>query len=356
MKTERFGARSADGGMAEAAARQPFRPRKGRLQISTPLLVVSSALVLAAAAAATVAARSGEWLGLADASSRLSRSDLLQQAVRAKQAAQLAERHLREAKLAAGIQPDAGLSQSDSPWLGDELTPLVTTLGSLEAKRLAANPDWARVLTLRLYEAGVRSNSVVAAGCSGSFPGLNLALACACQALGAELIAISSVTASTWGANQPGFTWPEIEARLASAGLLRPASVAVSVGGQGDMALDLEPPARLRAQAIQRAACAALGATALTPTSLRDSVEQRLQLYQRQAHGRRITLYVNVGGTEASLGESAAALRLRSGFVPAKPFDLSPGRGVIGRFAEQGVPTLSLLHVEGLAFRWGVTP
>ena len=120
------------------------------------------------------------------------------------------------------------------------------------------------------------------------------------------------------------------------------------------MALDLEPSARPTARAIQEAACAELGASALTPVSLRDSIEQRLQLYQRSAGGRRIALYVNVGGTEASLGESAAALRLRSGFIPAKPFDLSPGRGVIARFAEQGVPTLSLLHVEGLAFRWGV--
>jgi len=354
MKTEKCGVRSAECGLAELSALRPFRPRKGRLQLSTTLLVVSSALVLAAAAAATIAARSREWPGLSDAASRLSRSDLLQKAAQAKQTAQLAESHLRQAKLAAGIRPDPGLSQSDSPWLGDELTPLVTTLGSLEAKRLAANPDWARALTLRLYDAGVRSNSVVTAGCSGSFPALNLALACACEALGAELIAISSVTASTWGANQPGFTWPEIESRLARAGVIRATSVAVTVGGQGDMALDLEPSARLQARTIQEAACAELGASALRPASLRDSVEQRLQLYRRGARGRCIALYVNVGGTEASLGESVAALRLRSGFVPAKPFDLSPGCGVIARFAEQGVPTLSLLHVEGLAFRWGI--
>jgi tetratricopeptide (TPR) repeat protein len=32
----------------------------------------------------------------------------------------------------------------------------------------------------------------------------------------ARVVAVSSVTASTWGANQPGFTWPEIEALLAA--------------------------------------------------------------------------------------------------------------------------------------------
>jgi poly-gamma-glutamate system protein len=340
--------------VAELSSLLPFRPRKGRLRMSTVLLVLTSVVVVALAAAATVAAKSREWQGMVDAAGRLSRSDLLQKAAQAKEAAQLAENHLRQAKLTAKVQLDAGLSPSDSPWLGDELTPLVTTLGSLEAKRLAANPDWARVLTLRLYEAGVRSNSVVAAGCSGSFPGLNLALACACQALGAEMIAVSSVTASTWGANQPGFTWPEIESRLASEGVIRSVSVAVSVGGQGDTALDLEASAQLAARTIQAGICAKLGATGLVSHSLRDSVEQRLKIYERRARGRRIALYVNVGGTEASLGESAAVLRLQSGLVPPRLFDLSPGRGVIARFAEQGIPTLSLLHIEGLALRWGV--
>jgi len=270
--------------------------------------------------------------------------------------AQKAELGLREAKLAAGIQPAPELSPADSPWLGNELTPLVTTLGSLEAKRLASNPDWARVLTFQLHNAGVRPGSVVAAGCSGSFPGLNLALACACQTLGADLLAVSSVTASTWGANQPGFTWPEIEARLVRASLIRPLSIGVSMGGQDDVALDLEPAARQLARNIQQATAAELGATVLASASLGDSVEQRVQLYKRCAQGRRIVLFVNVGGTEASLGDSAASFRLRSGFIPAKPFDLSAGRGVIARFAEDGVPTLSLLHVEGLAFRWGVAP
>ena len=287
MKTSKCGVRNAECG---GPALRPFRPRKGRLSLSITLLVFSSALVLAAAVAASAVARSREWQGLADAACRLSRTDLRQKAARAKQTAQLAENHLRQAKLSAGIQPDPGLSRSDSPWLGDELTPLVTTLGSLEAKRVASSPDWARVLTVRLYDAGVRPGNVVAGGCSGSFPALNLALACACQALGAELIVVSSVTASTWGANQPGFTWPEIESRLARAGIIRPVSVAVSVGGQGDMALDLEPPARLKARTIQDAACAELGASTLTPGSLRDSVEQRLQLYQRSARGRPIAL------------------------------------------------------------------
>ena len=331
---------------------RPFRPRRGWLLLPSWLLMLGTVLVLAAVAVVSVFARNRDWQGLY--ASRNAAPDLRQKASEAARQARLAEEVLRKAKADAGIKLEPGLTATDPAWLGGELTPLVTTLGSLEAKRLAANPEWARVLTVRLYQAGVRSNSVVAAGCSGSFPALNLALACACQALGAELVAVSSVTASTWGANQPGFTWPEIESRLVRAQIIRPVSVGVSVGGAGDAAGDLEPAARQVAQEIQREACHALRAAPLSAATLPEAVEQRLALYRRAARGRPIVLYVNVGGTEASLGDSAAVLRLQAGFIPAKPFDLSPRRGVIARFAETGVPTLSLLNLEGLALRWGV--
>lgn len=332
----------------------PFKPRKGCWRISTASLVAMAAIMVAAAAVANAWARSREWRGFAAGPDGLAREELPQRAARAKAMAQRAEAFLREAKHAASLPRDPALWPADSPWLGDELTPLVTTLGSLEAKRNAANPDWARVLTLKLHEAGVRPGSVVAAGCSGSFPALNLALACACEALDAELVAVSSVTASTWGANQPGFTWPEIEAQLVRAGIIRRASVAISTGGQHDNALDLDDTARATAHRIRHATATELSAVELSPVSLRDSINERLALYQRHAGDRRIALYVNVGGTEASLGESAASWRLRSGFLPARPFDLSPDRGVIARLAEEGVPTLSLLNIEALAFRWGV--
>ncbi|MEI6195414.1 MAG: poly-gamma-glutamate system protein [Verrucomicrobiota bacterium] len=332
-----------------------FRPRQGRVRLHTSVLVALAALAVSAAAISAAWARAHEWRGLIGGANQITSADLTQKAAHAKEMAQRAEKFLQEAKLAAALPRDPGLWSADSPWLGDELTPLVTTLGSLEAKRIAANPDWARVLTFKLHELGVRPSSVVAAGCSGSFPGLNLSLACACEALAAKLITVSSVTASTWGANQPGFTWPEIESRLVRAGIIGRLSSAVAMGGFADGALDLEPTAREVVRKIQSASAAELGASVMRPASLQESVQQRLAIYAREAAGQSIVLYVNVGGTEASLGESPAAFHLRSGFIAARPFDLSPGRGVIARFAEQGVPTLSLLHVEGLALEWGVT-
>jgi poly-gamma-glutamate system protein len=263
---------------------------------------------------------------------------------------------LAEAKRGAGVPRPEGVLERESGLVGAELTPLVTTLGSVEAKRLSASPRWAGELVRRLHRAGVREGSVVAASFSGSFPGLDLAVVSACAELHARLVAVSSVTASTWGATEPCFTWPEMEARLVAAGLVPRASVAVSVGGDGDAGRDLEPEARALATRIAAAAASKLGAELLAPSSLEESIDRRLDVYARHANGRPVALYVNCGGNEASLGRSTSFLRLGNGFLRGMPFDLGADRGVMARFAERGVPVLHLLNVRDLALRWGVSP
>jgi poly-gamma-glutamate system protein len=168
-------------------------------------------------------------------------------------------------------------------------------------------------------------------------------------------VAISSVTASNWGANQPGFTWPEMEVLLVRAELLNPASVAITQGGDGDQARELEPEARVKVREIQLASAQALRAEALSLPDLRQAIERRMQLYRLHCGRRAPVLYVNVGGSTPSLGASLAILRQRSGFIRALPFDLSPDRGVIARFTEIGVPVLNLLNIRDLAFRWNIS-
>lgn len=256
-------------------------------------------------------------------------------------------------KVANGLIADTAAARRDA-LLGDEVTPLVTTLGSLEAKRLTLSPRWAAVITEQLVAHGVGRDSLVAASFSGSFPALNLAVSAACEAIGARLVAVSSVTASTFGANQPGFTWPEIEIRLGEAGILRPASIAISAGGSGDRALDLEDDARRTARAIAARTARRLDAALLEPDTLTDAVEQRLARFDRARAGRPIAAFVNVGGTEAGMGNSTAILKIQSGWVPPGAFDASPARGLVARMAERGVPVLHLLNIRELAARWGL--
>lgn len=333
---------------------EPFVPRLGRRAPRGWILAAAgflASLVLVAWGAPLAphgrgASPAGTWRRGYEASDA--------QADAARETMRRAETIIRQAKRDEGVASDPQVGVDESGLVGEELTPLVTTLGSLEAKRTAVNPLWAAVLVRQLAQAGIVPGDLVAAGFSGSFPGLNLATVAAVHALGADLAAVSSVTASTWGANQPGFTWPEMEVRLVKAGAVPRASIAVTAGGDGDVASELEPEARAAALAIRDACARQLGVPALAPTSARDAIERRMAAYSRASNGRRVALYVNVGGTAASLGDSLAVLRLRSGFVPPRPFDRSEGRGVMARFAERGVPVLTLLNIRDLAARWGV--
>lgn len=294
------------------------------------------------------------------AETRIARRAPVEAAVAARAAAaearmSAAAAFLAEAKEAAGVPRPEGVLDREAGLVGAELTPLVTTLGSLEAKRLSVSPRWAGELTRRLHRAGVGNGDVVAASFSGSFPGLDLAVAAACVELHAKLVAVSSVTASTWGATEPGFTWPEMEARLVASGLVPRASVAVSAGGDDDDATDLEPEARALARRLAAASAAALGAELLAPASLEESIQRRLELYARHGGRRPPALYVNCGGNQASLGRSSSFLRLKNGFLRGMPFDVGVDRGVMARFAARGVPLLHLLNVRDLALRWGVS-
>jgi poly-gamma-glutamate system protein len=248
---------------------------------------------------------------------------------------------------AKGVGPDEAL-------IGSEWTPLVTTLGEIEAKRVAASPAWPRALVREFRHAGLQPGDVVAASFSGSFPGINLAVVCAAQALGLEVVAASSVTASSWGATDPGFTWPELEVRLVAAGIVRRASVAVSAGGDGDRGLDLDDEGRVLAREIAARCARELRARLVEPASFDAAIRNRLDAFDTARAGRPIAAFVNVGGTEASLGRSPAILKVRNGWLGRAPFDSSPGRGLVARMVEQGVPVLHVLNVRDLAMRWGI--
>ena len=95
--------------------------------------------------------------------------------------------------------------------LGTEWSEITTTLGSLEAKRTAANPRFAALMVRLLHDAGVDSTKTVGVMLSGSFPSLGVCTLAALQTIGAQAVVVTSLGASSYGANQPGATWLDME-------------------------------------------------------------------------------------------------------------------------------------------------
>ena len=229
--------------------------------------------------------------------------------------------------------------------IGTLVSPVSSSVGHLDAKQATADPRWAGVVTRLLRTAGARRGDAVAVGLSGSFPALNIATLAAAEALGLKAVAISSASASNFGANLPELTWLDMERLLAQARILGTRSAGVTLGGTDDRALSVGQEGR---QALQRAVERS-GLLFLDPLTLADSVDQRMGAYRLGAGMRRIAAYLNVGGNAASVGEGPAKRLFAPGLTVRASAEAQTADSVMGRFAKEGVPIIHLSGIHTLA-------
>lgn len=240
-------------------------------------------------------------------------------------------------------------TESPVPWralLGEDYSPMTTTLGAREAKEVSTNPAWAALLVRLLDASGVGAGDTVAVLASGSFPALALATAAAVEALGAEPLVLSSLGASSFGANVRGATWLDMEHWVSRAGVMDLRSVLVSAGGENDVGDGLPPEGMAwLAETADRN-----GRTLPAYPDLAAAIAARCEILERA----RPTAIVNIGGGQAALGRCPHVANLPVGPWPV-PFGCDcPERGALTRAAVRGVPVIHLLDVRLLAARYGL--
>jgi hypothetical protein len=80
-----------------------------------------------------------------------------------------------------------------------------------------------------------------------------------------------------------------------------------------------------------------------------------MQIYCGTSSKRRIAAFVNIGGSYADLGTNPLILKLEPGVnkemtIPAQ----EETHGVVFAMAKQHIPVIHLLHIKGLAVRYGL--
>lgn len=281
---------------------------------------------------------------------------------------------IHEASARRGIRLRPKTDPSGSRLVGEVLSPITSGSGSLVSKQTSVNPNFAAVVVQWLKELRIKSGDVVAVGLSGSFPAMNVAVYAALYELGVEPIIISSTAASQWGANDPNFTWLDMEAVLRKSDVFPYKSAAASLGGVGDDAIGLTKRGRVMLErAIERNKIPALAeiepkrkpaanpdAETEEPTpSLalvdEDRVRERMRVYYEMAGDRSIKAYVNVGGGTVSVGTKVGKRKFVPG-VNARPpkgmEDMPPS--VLGAFLEAGVPGIHVTRIIDLAEDYGL--
>lgn len=251
---------------------------------------------------------------------------------------------VKEYKLQSGLEVSAG-DLNQTGMIGEAYTFITTTHGALEAKRTAANPDMAALLVQMLTEADIRSGDTVGAGFSGSFPSMNLAVLAACQVMGIKCVYIASVGASTYGANQPEMTFPDMALRLYEDGLLDTPPALITPGGADDCGLDMDP--KLREEVLSR--IGGYGVPIMREPDFNRNVENRMALYQQQGP---IRCFIGVGGnlTTAGIADTPFYGLIPAGRIRAADQD----SGLVQRYSMQGVPVIHLLNIKMLAADYGL--
>jgi poly-gamma-glutamate system protein len=245
---------------------------------------------------------------------------------------------------------DLGIDPSNSGMIGGPQSPITSTFGHLQVKQTTINPNWAAVMVEMYKKAGLREGDVVAMGFSGSFPALNLAALVAAQVLNLRAIPVTSVAASTWGANIPSFTWLDMEEVLSRAGIISFRTVAASLGGKEDMALKRSKEGReLLQKAIERN-----GVRALEFESTTEDIDMRMAIYREFAKERPIAAYVNVGGGTVSVGTVVGKRIFQPGVNRRPPPGALSVDGVMTRFAREGKPVIHMVYIDKIADKYGL--
>jgi poly-gamma-glutamate system protein len=170
---------------------------------------------------------------------------------------------------------------------------------------------------------------------------------------------IISLGSSSFGATRPEFNLLDLYGLLSEEGLVSAAPVAVSLGGSND--LGQEFPAELRQRLI--AQVAAQGLPLILEGDLRRNVARRMGAYLGGGKAGpppsgRPAAFVNIGGNQANLGVSPKVLEVPPGLSRDLPLRIQipdpDSRGVLFEMADLGVPIIHLLHVRGLALRYGL--
>ena len=193
---------------------------------------------------------------------------------RANQLAGQCREHLHTARWERGLRVNTLFDPSRSGLLGPAMTTITSKPANLEAKQVSIHPQFPAAVVQMLTEAGVQRGDTVAVGWTGSFPGLNIAVAAAIESLELKPIAVASVMASQYGANEPEFTWLDMESSLYRAELIHFRSQLATVGGPADTG------AGVGKDTIEcvRAAADRNDVRLFRPKRLRTSIKQRMRL------------------------------------------------------------------------------
>ncbi len=255
---------------------------------------------------------------------------------------QKTEKIIKQNRLKNNVFIDDLNDPNKTALIGEKQSLIVTDRGDLDSKLTSLNPNFAAAFVQIFKEANLKKNDRIAVNCTGSLPAMNLAVLSAAEILELDVVLISSVGASMFGATDPNFTWLDMEKLLNENGVLSYRSKAASIGGGRDLGRGLNIVGReLIVENIQKNEV-----ELVQEGSLEQNISKKMELFEQNGE---IDLYVNVGGGLSSLGISINGQLIKTGFHRYLTLTNTPLKGTMLLFADKGVPIVHILDIDKFA-------
>jgi poly-gamma-glutamate system protein len=234
-----------------------------------------------------------------------------------------------------------------SGFIGEEYSPITTTLGNLEAKQTSTNPDFAALLVFWLKSLRVNPGETVVIHVSGSFPALGIAAIIACEITELRPIILSSAGASSFGANHPDFTYWDMEYLLWRKGVIKHHTDFATPGGENDngSSLTSEGNKKLKEAANRNQLTLYIG------NSLEESIDRKWQFIQKF---KSIAVFINIGGNQAAMGNNNCSLAIPNGLIRTPLNCNEPDKGLIHLLNQKNILVIQFLNIRNIALQNGI--
>jgi poly-gamma-glutamate system protein len=264
--------------------------------------------------------------------------------IKAGQIFQEAMKKTRQERQRIGLPIDEINDPNGTGIIGEQYTPITFQRNDVSANLTSTNPNFSAIFIEYFKKLKVKSGDMVAVGVDGTFPAVNLSLYSVLREMGIKPIIITTVSSAMWGANEPTFTWLDIEHFNYREGIFPFKSIAATYGGEDDLGRGFSPEARvLLDNAMKRNDIPVIGSDSLSMI-----IKQRIDLYFSQG---KIKAFVNIGKSVANIGENHTIPI--TGLIRERPKNINEN-SVIGQMLDKKIPVINIIDVNKIATRYGL--
>lgn len=153
-----------------------------------------------------------------------------------------------------------------------------------------------------------------------------------------------------WGANDPNFTWLDMERLLYDRNIISYRSFAASMGGGGDRGRRLS----LKGRELLHGSIERNDVRFIEEETLSASVDRRIALFDSIDAQFNLQAYLNVGGGAASLGHSINGRLIGSGVRNRLSMKRYESIGAMIHYGMKGMPIINVQHVDDIAKEYGL--